>query len=417
MNPVLKNVTKLRSLLNPAKKNGLRCFSIGPAKFQNVATFTDLPEEHQMLKDVCRQFAEAELWPIAGEIDKACRYPEEQIKKMGELGLMGINVSEKYGGSELDALAYAIAMEEISRGCANAGNIMTAHNSLYIHPISKYGTEAQNFEHVTPFVTGEKIGAFCLSEPGNGSDAGAASTMARSDGDNFVLNGTKAWISNSHQASGFVLFATTDKSKKHKGISAFIVPRDTPGLSLGKKEDKLGVRATSTSNVIFEDCVIPKENILGKPGMGFKIAMETLDGGRIGVAAQALGIAQNAFDTALEYSTKRNSFGAPIAKLQLIQAKLADMALQIESARLLIYKSAALKDSGRPYTKEVAMAKLAASETATFVAHQSIQVLGGMGYVSDMPVERNYRDARITEIYEGTSEIQKLVIAGQLLKD
>lgn len=241
--------------------------------------------------------------------------------------------------------------------------------------------------------------------------------MARSDGDNFVLNGTKAWISNSHQASGFVLFATTDKSKKHKGISAFIVPRDTPGLSLGKKEDKLGVRATSTSNVIFEDCVIPKENLLGQPGMGFKIAMETLDGGRIGVAAQALGIAQNAFDTALEYSTKRNSFGAPIAKLQLIQAKLADMALQIEAARLLIYKSAALKDSGRPYTKEVAMAKLAASEAATFVAHQSIQVLGGMGYVSDMPVERNYRDARITEIYEGTSEIQKLIIAGAILKE
>jgi len=432
MNPVLKSVSKfvpLRGLLRPSTKNGKQCFSSASVLRQNaaprdlpeerpsIATLIDIPEEHEMLKEMCRQFAEAELWPIAGIIDKSCQYPEEQIKKMGELGLMGINVPEKYGGSDLDALAYAIAMEEISRGCANAGNIMTAHNSLYIHPIVKYGTEAQNVEHVSPFISGEKIGAFCLSEPGNGSDAGAASTMARVDGDNFILNGTKAWISNAHQAGGFVVFATTDKSKKHKGISAFIVPSDTKGLSLGKKEDKLGVRATSTSNVIFEDCVIPKENLLGQPGMGFKIAMETLDGGRIGVAAQALGIAQNAFDTALEYSTKRNSFGAPIAKLQLIQSKLADMALQIESARLLIYKSAALKDAGRPYTKEVAMAKLAASETATFVAHQSIQVLGGMGYVSDMPVERNYRDARITEIYEGTSEIQRLIIAGNILKE
>lgn len=235
--------------------------------------------------------------------------------------------------------------------------------------------------------------------------------------DHWVLNGEKAWITNAHQAQGYVVFATTDKSKKHKGISAFIVPRDAPGLSLGKKEDKLGIRASSTSNVIMEDCVIPKENLLGKPGMGFKIAMETLDGGRIGIAGQALGIAQNAFDTAIDYSLKRQSFGAPIAKLQMIQAKIADMALRIESARLLNYKAAALKDKGRPYTKEAAMAKLAASETATYVAHQSIQVLGGMGYVTDMPVERNYRDARITEIYEGTSEIQRLVIAGNILKE
>jgi len=272
-------------------------------------------------------------------------------------------------------------------------------------------------KYVAPFVTGEKVGAFCLTEPGNGSDAGAASTVARDEGDHWVLNGEKAWITNAHQAQGYVVFATTDKSKKHKGISAFIVPRDAPGLSLGKKEDKLGIRASSTSNVIMEDCVIPKENLLGKPGMGFKIAMETLDGGRIGIAGQALGIAQNAFDTAIDYSLKRQSFGSPIAKLQLIQAKIADMALRIESARLLNYKAAALKDKGRPYTKEAAMAKLAASETATYVAHQSIQVLGGMGYVTDMPVERNYRDARITEIYEGTSEIQRLVIAGNILKE
>lgn len=433
MNPVLKNVGKfasLRILSNSPRHKTIRCLtttaaklqnvdpdSVSEANFQNVATFTDLPEIHQMLKDTCRQFAEAELWPIAGEIDKTCRYPEEQIHKMGEIGLMGINVAEQYGGAELDALAYAISCEEISRGCASAGVILSAHNSLYISPIKTYGNHEQKLKYVAPFVTGEKVGAFCLTEPGNGSDAGAASTMAQDEGDHWVLNGEKAWITNAHQAQGYVVFATTDKSKKHKGISAFIVPRDAPGLSLGKKEDKLGIRASSTSNVIMEDCVIPKENLLGKPGMGFKIAMETLDGGRIGIAGQALGIAQNAFDTAIDYSLKRQSFGAPIAKLQMIQAKIADMALRIESARLLNYKAAALKDKGRPYTKEAAMAKLAASETATYVAHQSIQVLGGMGYVTDMPVERNYRDARITEIYEGTSEIQRLVIAGNILKE
>jgi len=431
---VLKNVGRfasLRILSNSPRHKTIRCLTTSAAKlqnvdpasdvseanFQNVATFTDLPEIHQMLKDTCRQFAEAELWPIAGEIDKTCRYPEEQIHKMGEIGLMGINVAEEYGGAELDALAYAISCEEISRGCASVGVILSAHNSLYISPIKTYGNHEQKLKYVAPFVTGEKVGGFCLTEPGNGSDAGAASTMARDEGDHWVLNGEKAWITNAHQAEGYVVFATTDKSKKHKGISAFIVPRDAPGLSLGKKEDKLGIRASSTSNVIMEDCVIPKENLLGKPGMGFKIAMETLDGGRIGIAGQALGIAQNAFDTAVDYSLKRQSFGAPIAKLQMIQAKIADMAVRIESARLLNYKAAALKDIGRPYTKEAAMAKLAASETATYVAHQSIQVLGGMGYVTDMPVERNYRDARITEIYEGTSEIQRLVIAGNILKE
>ena len=278
---------------------------------------------------------------------RTCRYPEEKVIKMGELGLMGINVDEKFGGSGLDALAYAVTLEEISRGCASAGVIMSAHNSLYISPIHTYGNDAQKHEYVTPYINGDKVGAFCLSEPGNGSDAGAASTVAREDGDNWILNGTKAWITNAHQAGSFVVFATTDKSKKHKGISAFIVPRDAPGLSLGKKEEKLGIRASSTSNVIMEDCVIPKANLLGQPGMGFKIAMQTLDGGRIGIAAQALGIAQNAFDTAIDYSSKRNSFGAPISKLQMIQSKIADMAVQIESARLLMYRAAALKDIGK----------------------------------------------------------------------
>merc|ERR1719225_1548673 len=370
-----------------------------------------------MLKDTCRQFAEAELWPIARDIDRTCIFPGETVKKMGELGLMGINVDEDYGGSALDALAYAVSLEEISRGCASHGVIMSAHNSLYISPIHTFGNHEQKEAWVAPFVTGEKIGSFGLSEPGNGSDAGAASTVAREDGDNWILNGTKAWITNAHQAEGFVVFATTDKSKKHKGISAFIVPRDAPGLSLGKKEDKLGIRASSTSNVIMEDCVIPRGHLLGQPGMGFKIAMQTLDGGRIGIAAQALGIAQNAMDVSIDYATKRQSFGAPISKLQMIQAKIADIGMRIELSRLMMYKAAALYDAGRPFTKEAAMAKLSASETATFAAHQGIQILGGMGFVSDMPLERNYRDARITEIYEGTSEIQRLVIAGNILKE
>lgn len=379
------------------------------------ATFTSLPETHQMLKDTCRQFAEAELWPVAGPIDRSGEFPEATVKKMGELGLMGIDQAEELGGSGLDALAYAVSLTEISRGCASHGVIMSAHNSLYLGPLKYFGTQAQKEAWIAPFVDGERLGCFCLSEPGNGSDAGAASTMATDEGDHWNLNGTKAWITNSWQAQAAIVFATTDRKAKHKGISAFIVPKE--GFSLGKKEDKLGIRASATSNVIMEDCRIPKENLLGKPGQGFKIAMMTLDSGRIGIAAQALGIAKNAFDCAVEYAAKRNSFGAPISKLQMIQAKLADMALRIETSELMMYKAAAMKDAGKPFTKEAAMAKLHCSETATFVAHQAIQVLGGMGYVSDMPVERNYRDARITEIYEGTSEIQRLVIAGSVMKE
>merc|ERR1719312_267930 len=382
-----------------------------------VNTFTELPETHQMMKDTCRQFAETELWPIAGKIDKSCEYPAATVKKMGDLGLMGIDVPEEYGGAGMDTLAYAVTCEEVSRGCGSHGVIMSAHNSLYCSPIKIFGSEEQKRAHLSPFLTGDIVGCFGLTEPGNGSDAGAASTTARDAGDKWVLNGTKAWITNAHQAKGIVAFATTDKSMKHKGISAFIVPMDTEGLSLGKKEDKLGIRASSTSNVIFEDCRIPKENLLGEPGMGFKIAMMTLDSGRIGIAAQALGIAKNAFDTAVEYSSKRQSFGQPISKLQMIQSKIADMALRIEMSELMMYKAAALKDAGKPFTKEAAMAKLACSETATFVSHQAIQVLGGMGYVSDMPCERNYRDARITEIYEGTSEVQRLVIARNVMKE
>lgn len=370
-----------------------------------------------MLRQTCRNFAENELMPVAAQMDREHTFPAEKVKKMGELGLLAMDVPEKYGGAGLDYLAYAIALEEISRGCASTGVIMSVNNSLYLGPILKHGTEEQKQHWITPFTSGGKIGCFALSEPGNGSDAGAASTLAQLHGNHWILNGTKAWITNCWDASAAVVFATTDKSLKHKGISAFLVPLPTPGLSLGKKEDKLGIRASSTANLIFEDCQIPKENLLGKPGLGFRIAMQTLDSGRIGVASQALGISQAAMDCAVDYAEKRIAFGSPISKLQAIQFKLADMAVALESARLLTWRAAMLKDAGKPYTKEAAMAKLAASEAATFISHQAIQILGGMGYVTDMPAERHYRDARITEIYEGTSEIQRLVIANQVLKE
>jgi len=295
--------------------------------------------------------------------------------------------------------------------------IMSVNNSLYCAPIEKFGDEEQKQRFLIPFASGQKLGCFGLSEPGNGSDAGAASTTARDAGSEWILNGTKAWITNAHEANCAVVFATTDKSLKHRGISAFIVPTDAPGFSLGAKEDKLGIRASSTANLIMEDVRIPKENLLGKPGEGFKIAMSTLDAGRIGIAGQALGIAQASLECAAKYCLERQAFGKPISSLFAMQNKLSEMGCRLEGARLMTWQAAELKDQGKSYTKEAAMAKLTASETATFCAHQCIQVLGGMGYVSDMPAERYYRDARITEIYEGTSEIQHLVIASNILKE
>ncbi|KAH9525238.1 hypothetical protein Btru_000788 [Bulinus truncatus] len=383
----------------------------------SYSSLIDLPESHVLLRKTCRDFAEKELMPIAGQLDKEHKFPADQIKKLGELGLLAVDVPESEGGTGLDYLAYAIAIEEISRGCASTGCILSVNNSLYLGPIKKNATPEQKEKFQKPFLNGEKIGCFALSEPGNGSDAGAASTTAQLQGGKWILNGTKAWITNGYEASAAVVFATTDKKLKHKGISAFLVDKPTAGLTLGKKEDKLGIRATSTCYLIFEDCSIPEENILGKPGMGFKIAMQTLDAGRIGIASQALGIAQASLDCAVDYAMKRQSFGMPIAKMQTIQNKLADMEVRVESARLLTWKAAMLKDAGQNFTKEAAMAKLAASEAATFNAHCAIQVLGGMGYVTDMPAERHYRDARITEIYEGTSEIQRIVIATNLLKE
>lgn len=370
-----------------------------------------------MLHKSCRDYADNELKGKAAEIDRNHRFPKEVVEKMGQLGLMAISIEEKYGGVGLDYMAYAIAMEEISRGCATAGVILSVNNTLYLGPLDKFGNEEQKKKFITPFTDGSRIGCFALSEPGNGSDAGAASTTATLKGDKWILNGTKAWITNAHEAEVAIVFATTDKSLKHKGISAFIVPTDLPGFSRGKKEDKLGICGSSTATLTFEDLAIPKENLLGAEGLGFKIAMQTLDAGRIGIAGQALGIAQAALELAIDYSTKRVAFNKPISKLQTIQNKLADMAQAVESARLLTWRAAWLKDNKKPFTKEAAMAKLAASEAATFVSHQAIQVLGGMGYVRDMPAERHYRDARITEIYEGTSEIQRLVIAGAILKE
>ncbi|KAI5630754.1 acyl-CoA dehydrogenase, middle domain-containing protein [Phthorimaea operculella] len=404
---MLGAVSKTIQIFAPSAVRQSRC----------IASLSALPDTYQMLYKTCRDFAEGELKPNAAKFDREHLYPADAIKKMGELGLMSIAVPEELGGAGLDYLAYAIALEEISRGCASAGVIMSVNNSLYLGPVMGWGTDKQKQEFVTPFCAGDPVGCFALSEPGNGSDAGAASTTAKDKGDKWVLNGTKCWITNGYESKASVVFATTDKSLKHKGISAFIVPKPIKGLELGKKEDKLGIRASSTCSLMFEDCEIPKENILGEPGFGFKIAMMTLDAGRIGIASQALGIAQASLDVAVEYASKRIAFGKPITKLQSIQNKLADMALQLESARLLTWRAAWLKDNKKPYTKEAAMAKLAASEAATFLSHQCIQILGGMGYVSDMPAERHYRDARITEIYEGTSEIQRLVIAGQIIKE
>jgi butyryl-CoA dehydrogenase len=370
-----------------------------------------------MVKDMCRGFADAELAPNATAWDKAHEMPQSTIDQMAGLGLMGLVVEDAYGGSGMDYVAYAIGMEEISRGCASAGVIMSANNSLYCAPVAKYGTHEQKEKWLTPVASGKNVGCFMLSEPGNGSDAGAASTMAVDGGDHWVLNGAKAWITNAYEAKYAVVLATTDKSLKHKGISAFVVDMHAEGVSLGKREDKLGIRASSTCTVTFEDCKIPKDCLLGKEGEGFKVAMTTLDGGRIGIAGQAIGIAQASMECAAHYAHQRIAFGKPISSMYSIQEKIAEMSVKIDAARLLNFKAAMLKDAGKPFTKDAAQAKLFASEAATWCAHQSIQVLGGMGFVSDMPAERHYRDARITEIYEGTSEIQRLVIGAAALKE
>lgn len=376
-----------------------------------------LPETHRMLKNSLKEIVDNEIVPLAIRTDAEHRYPKECVQKLGDFGIFGLIVPEKYGGGGMDSVAYAIAIEEISRGCASCGVIASAHLSLFIYPVLEFGTEKQKEEYVTPYTTGELMGSFCLSEPGNGSDAGAASTTARLDSNEYVINGTKSWVTNGSLKGASVVLATSDKAKKHKGISAYIIPKDSEGLVIGKLEDKLGIRGSPTVQLTFDEVRVPKENLLGQPGDGFRIAMKTLDCGRIGIAAQALGIAQASIDCAIKYAAERKAFGTPIAKLQAIQIKLADMESRLQSARLLTWHASMLKDKGVYYSKEAAMAKLMASETATFCSHQAIQILGGMGFVSDMPAERYYRDARITEIYEGTSEVQRLVIASNMLRE
>lgn len=381
---------------------------------------TDLPifpltDEHKMLRDAARDFAEKEIAPIAAEFDESGEFPHATIKKMGELGFMGIEMPEAYGGAGMDTLAYVLALEEICKVDASHGVIMSVNNSLYCHGILKFGTEEQKKKFITPTASGKAIGAYSLTEPQSGSDAGTMRSRAVRDGDHYVLNGRKSWVTSGPVADYFVVFMMTDPEKKQKGVTAFLVDGKTPGLTRGKKEPKLGIRASATSELIFEDCRVPVENRLGEEGEGFKIAMTVLDAGRIGIATQALGIAEAAYEAARQYAGQREAFGQPIGQFQGTGFKLADMKTRIEASRLLIYNAAIAKEksknTGGRYSLEASMAKLFASETAMFVTHQAVQIHGGMGYSKELPVERYFRDAKITEIYEGTSEIQRLVIS------
>lgn len=373
-----------------------------------------LTEEQKMLREMVRDFAENEVEPIADEVDRDERFPSETVEKMAELGLLGICFDEKFSGAGMDNLCYMIAVEELSRACASTGITLAAHISLGTAPIEMFGTEEQKEKYLPPLCSGEYLGAFGLTEPNAGSDAGGTETTAVLDGDEWVLNGSKIYCTNGSVSGTIVCAAVTDKEKKHHGISNFIVATDNPGFRVGKKEKKLGIRASDTVMVHFEDCRIPKENILGTPGEGFKQFMVTLDGGRISIGAMALGIAQGAFERAVRYSQERVQFGKPIAAFQSIQHKLADMATEIEAARHLVYHAARLKDKGTKFSRQAAFAKLFASEVSTRVCNQAIQVHGGYGYVREYQVERMFRDAKITEIGEGTSEIQRLVIARSL---
>lgn len=378
--------------------------------------FFKLTEEQELLRKTVRDFAESEIAPKAAEMDEKEEYDYSLWSKMAEMGLTGIPYSDDYEGAGMDNVSYAIAVEELSRVCASSGVLISAHTSLCAWPIYAFGTEEQKQKYLVPLANGEKIGAMGLTEPGAGSDAGATKTTAVLDGDEWVLNGSKIFITNAYYADTYVILASTDRALKQKGISAFIVEKGTPGFTFGKKEHKLGIRASATYELVFENCRIPKENLLGDPGMGFKIIMMTLDGGRIGIASQALGIAQGAYEAALNYSKVREQFGKPLSANQGIQWMLADMATQIEASRLLIYQAAWLKDNKLPYSKESAMAKLFASETAMWVTTKAVQIFGGYGYTREYPVERMMRDAKITEIYEGTSEVQRIVIAANILK-
>ncbi len=375
-----------------------------------------LSEEHEMIRKMVRDFAKNEVAPTAAERDEDERFDRGIFEKMAELGLTGIPWPEQYGGIGSDYLAYCIAIEELSRVCASTGVTLSAHTSLAGWPIYKFGNEEQKQKYLKPMAQGKVIGAYGLTEPGSGSDAGGMRTTARLDGDEYVLNGSKIFITNGGVADIYVVFALTDPENKHKGTTAFIVESDFPGFSVGKKEKKMGIRSSPTTEIIFEDCRVPKENVLGQVGEGFKIAMMTLDGGRNGIAAQAVGIAQGALDAAVAYAKERVQFGKPIAQQQGVGFKLADMATQVEAARLLTYQAAWLESEGLPYGKESAMSKLLAGDTAMKVTTEAVQVFGGYGYTKEYPVERYMRDAKITQIYEGTQEIQRLVISRMITK-
>ncbi len=377
----------------------------------------ELTDEQELIRNTVREFAEAELAPVAGEVDRNHRFPAEAIPKMAELGLMGMPWPEKVGGAGADYVSYLIALEEVARGCATTSVIMTAHTTLATSPIVKFGTEAQKDKYLFDMASGRRLGAFALTEPAAGTDAAAGTCTAILKGDSYVLNGSKIFISNAPYAEIYIVFAKTDPDAPGtRGMSAFIVERDTPGFSVGEAEHKLGIRGSSTPPLYFADCHIPKDALLGGEGNGFKVAMQTLDGGRIGIGAQALGIAQSALDAAVAYAKERVQFGKPIASLEAIQWMIADMATEIDAARLLVYRAGSCIDHGLPYSTEGAMAKLFASETATRVAGKAIQIHGGYGYTESYPVERHWRDAKITEIYEGTSEVQRLVISRASLR-
>jgi len=376
----------------------------------------EFSEEQKMIQEMARDFAEKEIKPKAPELDKTERHPAEIIQKMAELNFMGMAIPDVYGGGGADIVSYVVALEEISRGCASVGVIMSVNNSLVCDPILTFGTEEQKKKFLTPLASGKKLGCFGLTEPEAGSDAAAQKTIAVLKGDEWVINGKKNFITNGNVSDYCVLMAMTDKSKGYKGISSFIVDCKAPGFSVGVVEKKLGIKASGTAELILEDCRIPKDNLLGQVGQGFYVSMNTLDGGRIGIASQALGIARAALEAATEYSKTRVQFGQPISKLQAIQWMIADMGTELDAARLLTLRAAFLKDQKQRYEKEAAMAKLFASEAASRITTKAIQIHGGYGYIQEYNVERHFRDARITEIYEGTSEVMRLVISSNILK-
>ena len=374
-----------------------------------------LSKEHEMARSLFREFAQKEVKPLAIEVDETEEFPKETTKKMQKQGFMGIPVPKEYGGQGCDTLTYAMCVEELSKVCATTGVIVSAHTSLCAEPIKKFGTPAQKEKYLVPLANGEKLGAFGLTEPNAGTDASGQQTKAVLDGDHYILNGSKIFITNGKEADIYIVFAMTDKSKGTRGISAFIVEKDYPGFTFGTKEKKMGIRGSSTYELIFTDCIVPKENLLGEEGKGFGIAMQTLDGGRIGIAAQALGIAAGALDATIAYVKERKQFGKPISAFQNTQFQIADMATKVDAARMLVYRAAIAKDTQKKFSVEAAMAKLYASEVAMEVTTKAVQLHGGYGYTREYEVERMMRDAKITEIYEGTSEVQRMVISASLL--